>query len=168
MVAGAAIVLALPSIRSGHFGLPAVLALAAGIPSALLIALMSGVINVFLLDMVVPIMYVRRLSVLDGWIVFRDEFLAGRVGTFIIYILFKIVIGICVGMLTLVITCATCCIAALPYIGTVILLPIFVFDRAYPLYFMGQFGREWRFFRQPRVMPVDESGFGDEEPPPEA
>ena len=168
LVAGAAIVLALPSIRSGHFGLPAVLALVAGIPSALLIALMSGIINVFLLDMVVPIMYVRRLSVFDGWIVFREEFLAGRVGTFVVYILFKIVIGICVGMLTLFITCATCCIAALPYIGTVILLPIFVFDRVYPLYFMSQFGREWRFFKRSRVMPVDESGFGDEEPQPES
>jgi len=29
-------------------------------------------------------------------------------------------------------TCMTCCIAVLPYIGTVILLPLFVFLRAYP------------------------------------
>lgn len=162
-VAGAALVLALPNIRSGKFGLPAGLALAAGIPSALLVALMSGVVNLFLMDMVVPVMYLRRLSVLGGWTVFREEFLGGRVGTFFLYILFKIVIGICVAMVTMLITCVTCCIAALPYIGTVILLPIFVFDRAYPLYFMGQFGPEWQFFRKARVMPVDEGGTWEEE-----
>ncbi len=56
-------------------------------------------------------MYLRRLQVLDCWIVFRDEFLAGRVDTFVLYVLFKIVIGICVALLTLLLTCATCCIA---------------------------------------------------------
>jgi len=167
LVTGLAIGIAWPNIRSGHFGLPAALALAAGVPSALLIALVAGVVNLFLLDMVVPIMYLRRLQVLDGWIVFRDEFLAGRVGAFVLYVLFKIVIGICVGMATLLITCATCCIAALPYIGTVILLPIFVFDRAYPLYFIGQFGREWRFFRRPTVVPVETSELGEEERSPD-
>jgi len=100
-------------------------------------------------------------------VAFRDEFLAGRVGAFVLYVLFKIVIGICVGMATLLITCATCCIAALPYIGTVILLPIFVFDRAYPLYFIGQFGHEWRFFRRPTVVPVETSEPEEEERPPD-
>ena len=37
---------------------------------------------------------------------------------------------------------------AIPYVGTVILLPLFVFAEAYPLYFIEQFGPEWQVFPQ--------------------
>jgi hypothetical protein len=30
-------------------------------------------------------------------------------------------------------TCVTCCVAALPYLGAVVFLPLFVFSRAYSL-----------------------------------
>ena len=43
-------------------------------------------------------------------------------------------------------TCLTCCLAALPYVGTVFFLPFLVFVRSYSLYFMEQFGPQWTFF----------------------
>jgi hypothetical protein len=69
-------------------------------------------------------------------------------------------------------TCLTCCLAAIPYLGSVILLPLLVFDRAYPLYFLEQFGPEWRFFG-PASSPAegtegpagDEPGPGGGQPP---
>ena len=46
--------------------------------------------------------------------------------------------------------CCTCCCAAclfaLPYVGTVILLPVHVFIRSYSLYYLAQYGRELDVF----------------------
>ncbi len=42
--------------------------------------------------------------------------------------------------------CLTCCLVALPYIGTVILLPLHVFLRAVPLCFLGQLGPAYARF----------------------
>jgi hypothetical protein len=167
LAAGLAIGIAWPDISAGAFRGSAFLALGVGIPLALLIALVASLINLFLLDFVVPIMYLRRLPVVAAWGVFRDVFLADRVGTLVLYVLFKIVIAICVGMLAFLVTCATCCIAALPYIGTVILLPLLVFGRAYPLYFIKQFGPNWNVFRPPTVLPVQAAAPDDPRHPPD-
>jgi len=48
-----------------------------------------------------------------------------------------------VAMVSCIATCVTCCIAAIPYVGTVILLPLYVFLAAYPLLFARQFGPDW-------------------------
>ena len=77
----------------------------------------------------------------------RESLLAGRGGTFVLYLLKKLVIGLAVGSITFGVVCATCCIAALPYVGTVILLPLHVFVRSYSLYFLGQFGPDWQVIR---------------------
>ncbi len=168
IVAGAALLIALPDIQAQTFGGAAIAACAVGSLLLLLLLVASGVINVFLLDFVVPIMYLRRLRVLAAWGVFRDELLAGHVGTFILYLLFKIVIGFAVGVIVVLATCVTCCIVAIPYVGSVILLPVSVFLQAYPLYFLQQFGPEWRFFRRaPAVAEAGEAWQGPEELPPD-
>jgi hypothetical protein len=90
----------------------------------------------------VPVMYVRRCRAADA---FREVFavILNYPGPFILFCLF----GICLvfGMLMIggVVTCLTCCIAALPYVGTVILLPVFVCLRAFGLCFIRQFGPEY-------------------------
>jgi hypothetical protein len=76
---------------------------------------------------------------------------AGRIGTFIVYVLFKFILAMVVAMMGLVLVLCTCCIAMIPYVGTVILLPLSVFLRAYTLCFIEQFGPEWRFFPERRV-----------------
>lgn len=40
-------------------------------------------------------------------------------------------------------TCATCCLTAIPYVGTVVLLPVFVCLRAFSLLFLRQFGPDY-------------------------
>lgn len=144
LVAGGALALAWPEIRQGLPGLRAVLALLGGLPLLLLLALGIGIVQVLLLDFVVPVMYLRRVGVREAWSRVRDELLAGRLGLFALYFLMKIALGIGIGLVAALAVCLTCCLAALPYLGTVVLLPLFVFNRAYPLYFLAQFGPDWR------------------------
>ena len=55
----------------------------------------------------------------------------------------KIVLGLGAAMIIMLGTCLTCCLAALPYVYAVVFLPLFVFDRAYSLYFLRQFGNQY-------------------------
>src|SRR5207237_8221003 len=62
---------------------------------------------------------------------------------FIFFILFMIALWIGWIMVGCLVTCLTCCLAALPYIGTVIVLPVPVFFRSFSLLFLRQFGADW-------------------------
>ena len=61
-----------------------------------------------------------------------------------------------IGVLVLVAIVVTCCIAgclmALPYLGTVVLLPVLVFKRSYSLYYLAQFGPAYDVF--PALPPI--------------
>jgi len=76
--------------------------------------------------------------------------LSARKGVFCLYILFQIVIAIAVGAIVLTAGLVTCCCAwcllAIPYIGTVVFLPVLVFKRAYSVCFLRQFGPEFDVF----------------------
>jgi len=58
------------------------------------------------------------------------------------------VLNTVIGVIVMIAIVATCCIAgclmALPFLGTVVLLPVLVFKRAYPLYYLGQFGEKYK------------------------
>ncbi len=138
--------LAWPDITAGTFGDAAWSAViwAGGLLVLMWVAL--GLVTLLLTHFVMPTMYVRQVRVMDAWSIVRHEVLAGHVGTIVLYFLMKLVLGIAITALALVATCATCCIAGLPYIGTVVLLPLIVFQRCYTLYFLEQFGDDWRFF----------------------
>lgn len=114
------------------------------------------------MDFVVPIMFLRRASCRQGWGELRSLF-PGNVGNFILYFLFQLVLGLVIGVLVLIVVIATCCIAgcflAIPYFGTVLLLPVHVFNRAYSLYYLAQFGREFDVF------PNGPAGIPGNEPP---
>jgi len=75
----------------------------------------------------------------------------------VLYLLFQIVLKIAIGSLIVMAILVTCCCAgclmALPYLGTVLLLPVLVFKRAYPLYFLAQFGPEYDAFPPPPPAP---------------
>jgi hypothetical protein len=47
--------------------------------------------------------------------------------------------------------CLTCCLALLPYLSSVVFLPIHVFFRCYSLKFLEQFGEEWRILQGPQA-----------------
>jgi hypothetical protein len=100
----------------------------------LLIAL--GYVSMFIYDFVVPIMRERQIGVLAGWGEFRRLF-DRNPGFFVIYGLLKFGLstGVWGALVTvLVLTCCCCCVGglalAIPYVGTVLLLPIHVFFRA--------------------------------------
>lgn len=103
-------------------------------------------------DFVVPIQFLRRSRCLDAWREARG-LLAANLGNFALYLLFRILLAIVVTILIVILVVATCCIAgclfALPYVGTVLLLPVLVFKRAYSLHYLAQFGPEYDVFLPP-------------------
>jgi len=115
----------------------------------LLIAICAALIRKFTVDFVVPIMFLRRNKCWDAW----KELLglvSAHLGVFVLYILFQIVMGMAIGALIIMAVLVTCCIAgclmALPFLGTVLLLPVLVFKRSYSLSFLAQFGPEYNVF----------------------
>jgi hypothetical protein len=129
-------------------------ALIAGIVAATLIAIPVGIvfalIKKFTKDFVVPIMYLRRCRCLDAWGEFWSMLTSNK-WRFALYILFYIVISIAIGVITTALVCVMCCfcvgcIFMIPYIGTVALLPIFVFARSYSLYYLAQYGGQYDVF----------------------
>jgi hypothetical protein len=109
-----------------------------------------SLIGKFTMDFVVPIMFLRTTSCRAGWREFL-RVLSSNKGRFFLYILFQIVIGIAIGAIIMTGMCITCCCAAcilaIPYIGTVLMLPLLVFKRAYSLLYLGQFGPEFDVFK---------------------
>jgi hypothetical protein len=116
------------------------------------VAIVLTLIEKLTKDFVVPIMFLRGVGWRKGWREFWG-LLSGNVGHFILYILFQIVLALAIGAIVLVVVLATCCIAgcllALPYLGTVLFLPVLVFSRAYSLHYFAQFGREYDVFAAP-------------------
>jgi len=100
----------------------------------------------------VAVMYRRRCRALEA---FKDvaALILHRPGPFVLFVLFSIVLAIGLGICAMVAACLTCCIAALPYVSTVVLLPAFVWLMAFKLIFLRQFGPEYDVWAAP-VAPV--------------
>jgi hypothetical protein len=131
---------ALPALRSGEYLSAAVYFLpfigvivALGIPVGIFLALLR--------DFLIPLMYLDGLSVADAWRSFRHKLLPGRVGDVVLFYLLKLALGIAAAIATVFAMCLTCCIAAIPYVSSVVLLPIHVFFRAFSLYMLEALGR---------------------------
>ena len=107
-------------------------------------------------NFIVPVMYIQRCRASKSFgIVAR--LVAAQPGEILLYCLFLIVLALATTIVACLVTCATCCIAAIPYIGTVILLPVFVLLRSFSLLFLRQFGPEydvWASFVPPEFLPI--------------
>jgi hypothetical protein len=104
-----------------------------------------------IVNFMVPVMYRRRCGAYEA---FRaaTSLIARHPGEIVLYCLFLIILAVACVMVGCTVTCATCCIAAIPYVGTVILLPVFVLLRSFSLLFLRQFGPEcdvWASFTPP-------------------
>jgi hypothetical protein len=112
-------------------------------------AIAFAIIRKLTLDFVVPIMFLRRNRCVSAWKELAP-LISGHIGIFILYFLFQIVLGMALGVIVLgviIITCCIgCCLMMLPYLGTVLLLPVIMFKRCYSLYFLAQFGRNYDVF----------------------
>jgi hypothetical protein len=93
-------------------------------------------------QMLAPIMYRQRCLARDafGQVV---RLIAAQPGPLILYFLFFLVIAIAGALISCLAACVTCCIAAIPYIGSVILLPISVTLYGFTLLFLRQFGPDY-------------------------
>src|SRR5437016_249443 len=89
-----------------------------------------------------PVMYTRRCSPGDAARAILRLILDDPV-PFILFILFMLALWIGWIMVGCLVTCLTCCLASLPYIGTVMVLPVPVFFRSFSLLFLRQFGADW-------------------------
>ena len=90
----------------------------------------------------VAVMYRRRCLAVEAFCV-ALSLIANYPGEITLYCLFWIVLGIAAVISACVTILATCCIGLIPYIGTVILLPLFVCLRAFGLRFIRQFGPDY-------------------------
>jgi hypothetical protein len=107
-------------------------------------------------NFMVPIMYRQRCRASKAFGIV-GRLIAAYPGEILLYCLFLIVLALATGIVACVATCATCCIAAIPYIGTVILLPVFVLLRSFSLLFLRQFGPDydvWASFMPSEFSPL--------------
>jgi hypothetical protein len=103
-----------------------------------LIAILIGLV----LRFVVPVMYRRHCGAMEA---FGDvlALVSAYPGQFVLFVLFYIVLAVAAATIGCVAACVTCCVAAIPYIGTVILLPLVMVLYAFPLCFLRQFGDQY-------------------------
>ena len=119
------------------------------------IGLIFVVVNKLTNDFVTPIMAIHGLRCRAAWKEFRSLF-SRRWGAFIIYLLFQILLQGALGVLALLAIPLTCGMVSIPFIGALILLPLLIFNRAYSLYYLAQFGDDYDIFM--------ENAHTDEEP----
>jgi hypothetical protein len=97
---------------------------------------------VLIAHFIVAVMYRRRCRALEAFRI-ALSLIATYPGEITLYCLFWIALGLGTALAACVSICATCCIAAIPYVGTVILLPLYVCLCAFSLLFLRQFGSDY-------------------------
>lgn len=121
-------------------------------------------------DFVVPIMYRRNAGVREAFGLFLSTF-ARKPGALTRFVALKFLLWCAAAVLMLIGGCISICITGLPmafasialieapwlivlismpinFIYAAMFLPIFVLLRLYPIYFIEQFGPDWRFFER--------------------
>jgi hypothetical protein len=107
-------------------------------------------------QLMIPIMYRQRCLARQAFSQ-SVRLIATQPGPMLLYFLFLLVILFAAGLISCVAACVTCCIAAIPYIGTVILLPMPVTLYGFALLFLRQFGSDydvWANFLPPEFSPI--------------
>lgn len=118
--------------------------------------IISAYIGLFLNDFVVPIMYKKGQRTMVAWGHFMALFSKAR-GYFLLYGILMLFLVICVFIVVMLFGVLTCCIGfvllLLPYIGSVVTLPISYTFRAFSVEFLEQFGPEYKFFPEEPLVP---------------
>lgn len=114
-----------------------------------LLFLAAFYIWLFLDNFIVPIMYKTGLTANNAWRKFL-ELLDKHPWHFILYGLYIIglylIVVICVVIVGLITCCCGFILLSIPYIGSVLMLPVSVTFRALSLEYLRQFGEEYRIF----------------------
>jgi hypothetical protein len=155
VIAIAGLVLIVPFIPWGDQAQPGV-GFWIGLSAFVFVAACLAFVWALASQLMVPIMYRQRCSARLAFAQAVD-LVTSHPGPILLYVLFLLLLAVAVFMISCAVTCATCCIAAIPYVGTVILLPIPVTLGAFSLLFLRQFGPEydvWAGFIPPEFLPV--------------
>ena len=143
---GWAFYIAWPMIQEKAFNMDALPSLV--IIGVLFIVLVLAIsyISMLLENFVIPLMHRDGLPATVAWrklLSLHRE----RTGAFVLFFLWMIVIGFLTGLAVIAIVLGTCCIALIPliipYLGTVLLLPLYVFMRLLGPEFLKQFGDDF-------------------------
>jgi len=149
LLVGFSIVLIVLYIKGPLTIAPFVVGLILLIPIIIAVGIAVVVLFEFMYNFVVPIMFLGTTSCIAAWRQFLT-LLSNNKGRFILYLLFQLVISIAIGAIIFAAVIMTCCCAAcimaIPYIGTVLLLPLLVFQRAYSLCYLRQYGPRFDVF----------------------
>jgi hypothetical protein len=154
--AAVAVVIALPFIASlaalwsdGRFHWGALGALWTLLAVALPFAIVASYVVLVLSDFVIPIMYRHDIGVTGAWSRFLALFRA-HPGSFLLYGLFVFILWLVVLSVLTVVGFASCCVGfvllGLPYVSSVVLLPLLVTFRALGPEFLAQFGPDHSVF----------------------
>lgn len=167
VIAAAVIIPALPAamLTGGSFDELSFFALSTwGIFFGLLlfvVVIASLYIGLFLDSFIVPIMYRFDLTATEAWR-FLVPWLRARTGHFILYGLFVLLLTLAYAVLAILLCFLTCCIAALPYLGTVVLLPVWVAYRCFSLEWLRQFDPGFDVWGPAPGSPVDTDALPEE------
>ncbi len=109
------------------------------------LAVLAAFVVLLLENFVIPIMYRFDLRATEAWRAFLP-WLRSHGGWFVLYCLLLLLVAIPAVAAFLLLCCCTCCIVALPYVGTVILLPVWVTYRILGPEFLVQFDPRFDLF----------------------
>ena len=140
------IMIAWPDIEAGKFGSSAVNALIVGGGSVFFFIVVLALLAFFIRIFVIPTMYLRRVNFLQAASIAYTNCLCNHKLPAFYLLCMLFVLGIAASTILLLGICLTCCIASLPYISAVVFLPVSVFFICYALYYLQQFGEDWKFF----------------------
>lgn len=124
--------------------------------SYLVLCIVIGSILFIFRELGVPLMFrhgwMAKAAFLESMNLFKQHF-----WSVVLFILLRFALAIAMAIISVILCCFTCCIGALPYIGTVLLLPAIIFLRCFTLDCLAQFGPEydvWTVDVPPAVNPL--------------
>jgi len=125
--------------------------------AALLGAIACAYVSLFLDSFIVPVMYKNGIGAVDAWRRFVP-WIERHLGAFVLYGFFVVGLIVVVGAGVVMVGLMTCCVGlllvVLPYVGTVILLPVLVTYRAFSLEFLSQFDGSFAVVAEQAVPPT--------------
>jgi hypothetical protein len=142
----------LPFIQGWKEGAALVASLTFGIVLLVSVVFVIAVAWSLVSQLMVPVMYRQRCRAL---VAFREVvgLIVARPGPIVLYLLFFFVLGLAAAVISCLSLPFTCCVAAIPYVGTVVLLPVYVVLAAFPLFFLRQFGPEYDVWAAADIVP---------------
>jgi hypothetical protein len=117
--------------------------------------LVAAFVALMLEAFVIPIMYKFDLKATEAWSYFLP-WLKTRPWQFVLYSIFVVALVLAFLCAFALICVLTCCIVALPYVGTVILLPFYVTYRFFSIEFLTQFDPGFDLFTPAEIPAVTE------------